>query len=248
MKRLLAIDIGNTNIDIGLLQEGKVVKRWIFPSAEYHRDRLSEIEEEIEAIVICSVVPSLEKRIEKDLTQRFAIKPVLSGRDIRVEIPNLYKNPKQVGQDRLIGAYSASILYGFPVIIVDFGTALTFDLVSENREYLGGVIVPGVSLCWNALCKKAELLPQIEISSVPLPRECLGKSSEESMVAGIVYGFGSLCEGIIRRMKEKCRRKAVVIGTGGDISLISPYCSQIEKVDRDLILKGLWFLYYRYGK
>ena len=127
------------------------------------------------------------------------------GRDIVVPIKNRYKNPKQVGQDRLVGAYGAMKIYGCPLIVVDLGTAITFDVISPKGEYLGGAIVPGIRLSAESLFLKTALLPHIEIQA---PRHIIGKTTQESMLSGLFYGYGSLCRGIIDLISVTATRKA----------------------------------------
>ena len=240
---LLAIDIGNTSINLGLFKEGELIDKWKTSSSAYQDLFKGRKKRDIEAIIICSVVPSLCQKIEKSLNEKLNIRPLVVGKNISVDMPNLYQEPKQVGQDRLVNSLAAAEIYGFPVIVIDFGTAITFDFVSQNREYLGGIIVPGIKLSVDALSQKAALLPTIKLVSSQTPKYLLGRNTIQSMLSGAAYGFGSLCDEIIKKMREKYGRDILTVGTGGDISFIRTYCSQINKIDEELSLKGLWLIY-----
>ncbi len=240
---LLAIDIGNTSINLGLFKQDELIDKWKVCSSAYRDLFKGREKRDIEAIIICSVVPSLCQKIEKSLNEELNIRPLVVGKNISVVLPNLYQQPKQVGQDRLVNSLAAAEIYGFPVIVIDFGTAITFDFVSKNREYLGGIIVPGIKLSVDALSQKAALLPTIKLVSSQTPEDLLGRNTVQSMLAGAAYGFGSLCDAIIKKMREKYGRDILTVGTGGDISFIRSYCSQINKIDEELSLKGLWLIY-----
>ncbi len=249
---LLAVDIGNTNINFGIFRGNKIIKRFIIPTKNYNLIRLKQLlhlnrqranrqqDNEIYEIIICSVVPSTHKILEKDLKKILGKPPYNIGKDIIVPITNLYRYPKQVGQDRLVNAYAGVVFYGAPLIVVDFGTAITFDVVTKNKEYLGGMILPGLGISLDALSQKTALLPKIKLAK---PKEFIGRDTKNSMLSGIVYGFAALTDDLVIRIREKIGRNARVIGTGGNIGLMSKYCRKIDKIDRDLTLKGLNFIY-----
>ena len=155
-------------------------------------------------------------------------------------IKNLYLNPKEVGQDRLVNAYAGVKLYGAPLVVIDFGTAVTFDVISGRKEYLGGLILPGLRISLEALNQRTALLPKIKLEE---PKEFIGRDTEGSMLSGIVYGFSSLTDDLIARIKDKLGRKTKAIGTGGNISLISKYCQRLDDKDIHLTLKGLNMLF-----
>jgi type III pantothenate kinase len=239
---LLAIDIGNTNITFGIFKKDRLIKKFDIPSRDYALNRLKA---ELGAIkpdssVICSVVPRLTKTLKDDLTKALGRQPYIIGKQIRVPIKNLYRRPDQVGQDRLINAFAGIMLYGAPLIIVDFGTAITFDVVSKNKEYLGGMILPGLSLSLDALNRATALLPKIKLTS---PQEFIAKTTRNSMLSGIIYGFAGLTDSLIAGIKNKIGRDALVIATGGSASLLKKYCRSINKTDGVLILKGLAMIY-----
>jgi type III pantothenate kinase len=237
-ERLLTVDIGNTNINFGVFQGNKIRKRFYIPTKSYSLTKLRENlgKLNLDDTIICSVVPASTRILEKDFKRIFNKRPYIIGKDIRVPIKNLYRKPRQVGQDRLVNTYAGVSLYGAPLIVVDFGTAVTFDAVSKNKEYLGGMILPGLSISLDALSERTALLPKIKLAK---PREFIGRDTKNSILSGIVYGFAALTDDLAVRIKNKIGKRAKVIGTGGNIGLIGKYCKRINKIDKDLTLKGL---------
>jgi len=238
---LLAIDIGNTNINLGLFSGRRLKKRYFIPTQKkkYYpclNKFLGKRKKAIQDVIISSVVPASSGRLVKDLKKLCAKNPIIIGKDTAVPLKNLYRRPRQVGPDRLVNAYAASTFYGTPVIIVDFGTAVTFDVVSKNKEYLGGMILPGLGISLDSLAEKTALLPRITLSR---PREFIGRDTKNSMLSGIVYGFAAMTDDLANSIKRIIGRKAKVIGTGGNIGLMANYCRKIDKIDTDLTLKGL---------
>ncbi|MDD2752713.1 MAG: type III pantothenate kinase [Candidatus Omnitrophica bacterium] len=237
---LLAIDIGNTNITLGFFSDKRLIKRYAIPTAqESYFIKLKSLlaNKDIESVIICSVVPQASRKICLDLRKLLRAKPLyIVGKGIKVPVKNLYRNPRQVGLDRLVNAYAGTIFYGCPLIVVDFGTAVTFDVISRKNEYLGGMIVPGLRISLEALNQKTALLPKIKLAQ---PREFIGRDTSNSMLSGIFYGFAALTDDLVLRIRKKIGKKALVIGTGGNIKLISKYCKRIDRVDQDLTLKGL---------
>ena len=191
----------------------------------------------IDRVIVVSVVPKFLALLKKNLRAVFPGVPVrVVGKNIRVPMRNNYKVPGQVGQDRLVTAFSALVSYGGPVIVVDFGTAVTFDFVSKKGEYEGGMIFPGLRLALGSLSKNAALLPRIELKPT---RSIIGRDTRSSMNNGILYGYASMCDGVIRLLRKRYGRSARVVATGGDAALISRYSDLINKVSPDLIFKGL---------
>ncbi len=236
---LLAIDIGNTNIAFGLFKGKGLIKKMDLPtfgSGTEKKIKANFSKYDIKAMLVCSVVPKAERRLIGILRKIFRIKPLLLGKGIKVPIQNLYKKPGQVGQDRLVSAYAGCMLYKAPLIIIDFGTAVTFDVISKKCAYLGGIIAPGIKLALAALAEKAALLPKIKLKK---SASLLGKTTSESMRSGILYGYGAMCDGLVTRLRKRFGWKFNVIATGGNARLISKYSSAIQKIDDDLILKGL---------
>lgn len=239
---LLAIDIGNTNISFGVFREKRIVRRFDILTKEYNPVRLKKnlAKIKIGEIIICSVVPSVTKVLEIDCKKIFSCKLHVLGRDITVPIKNLYRNPKQVGQDRLVNAYAGVMLYGAPLIVVDFGTAVTFDVISRKKEYLGGMILPGLQISLDALFERTALLPRVKLTR---PKEFIGRDTKNSMLSGTVYGFACLVDDLNQRIKDIIGRDALVIGTGGNIGLIGKHCRRFDKIDQGLTLRGLNFIF-----
>ena len=240
---LLAIDIGNTNINCGIFEDNRLLKRFCIPTRNYAVAHLSRSLREIAISdsIICSVVPKATHVLKSDLKRLLHKEPFVLGKNVKVSIENLYRKPKQVGQDRLVNACAGIAFYGVPLIIVDFGTAITFDAISKNEEYLGGMILPGIGISLDALTEQTALLPKIKLDR---PKEFIGRDTRNSMLSGVVYGFAVLTDNLTERLKEQIGRKAKVIGTGGNIDLIKKYCKRIDRVDKDLALKGLNLIYH----
>lgn len=212
------------------------------PTARYTRRRLAAVlgKIAISDSIVCSVVPAKTITLKKDLRRLLSRSPYIIGKEIRVPVKNLYRQPKQVGQDRLVNAFAAAVLYGAPCIIVDSGTAVTFDVISGRREYLGGLILPGISMSLDALYERTALLPRIKPGQ---PKEFIGRDTKNSILSGIVYGFAGFTDALIAGIKKKTGGRAKVIGTGGHIELIRRYCRRLDIIDRYLTLKGLNLLY-----
>ncbi len=238
---LLTVDIGNTSIHNGIFK-GRTLKR-VFRISTYARNPRKEYINnirpylhEIECIIIVSVAPKVLKEIVALLRKILDRRIFIVGKDLDAGVKNLYRHPSQVGQDRLVNARAAYDLYGGESIIVDFGTAITIDIVNRKREYLGGVIAQGVEISLEALSERAALLPKMTLKK---PHGILGRETLESMTSGTVYGFSSLCDGIVTRLKKRYCRDSRVIATGGMSPLIASYCETIDRIDPELTLKGL---------
>ncbi|MDD5553482.1 MAG: type III pantothenate kinase [Candidatus Omnitrophica bacterium] len=239
---LLTVDVGNTNINLGLFEE-RLKKKFSFPTRQGRfRAKLKRIfsQNKVDDAIVCSVVPWVTAVMEENLKRLLGIRPYIIGKDVNVPVKNLYRKPRQVGQDRLVNAYAAVMLYGAPLIAVDFGTAITFDVVSKNKEYLGGMILPGLSLSLEALNQRTALLPKVKLVK---PREFIGRETRSSMLSGIVHGFAALTDEFIRRIRKEIGKDAKVICTGGNAGLVSKYSVLIDKVDEDLTLKGMNLIY-----
>lgn len=251
---LLAVDIGNTNITVGVFKFGKEKLLHQFrlstilqkTSDEYQLSLESLLEREkiklggIKVAVICSVVPAVTNSFKELISKKLGIPTYIIGKDLKVPLENLYRNPKQVGQDRLVNAYAAVKYYAAPLVVVDFGTAITFDIVSRNKEYMGGMIVPGIEISLKALWERAALLPKIELIK---PEAIIGKDTAESMRSGIFYGFSSLVDGTIDKIQKKFTKKLKVVATGGQAKFIAEFCKRIDAIDTDLTLKGIYLTY-----
>jgi type III pantothenate kinase len=239
---LLAIDIGNTNINCGIFTGKRLVRRFSIPTKGYSIQRLRKLlgGADIDDSIICSVVPELTCILKDDLRKLLHKEPYCLGENLKVPIKNLYHKPKQVGQDRLVNAYAGIMLYGAPLVVVDFGTAITFDVVSKNREYLGGVILPGLEISLDVLHKSTALLPQVGLSR---PKGIIGRDTQGSILSGVVYGSAILVNGLIKQIKKELGYSRLeTIGTGGSIRLIRPLLKQIRRTDLNLTLKGLALL------
>ena len=242
---ILACDIGNTNIAIGVFRDGALVLKSSFPTnglKQFPGVLQSSLKKkgfgfiEIKAAVICSVVPGLNKAVEAAIKSLGNIPLYWLGKNLKVPIKNLYAKPKQVGQDRLLCAYMAMKLYGAPVISIDLGTALTFDVVSQNKAYRGGIILPGLALALSALHQNTALLPEVKVRR---GRSLIGNDTKESMLSGITFGYGSLIDGLADKLKEKIGKNAKVVLTGGGSLFIKPYCRTVDYVEPDLIVRAM---------
>lgn len=241
MNNLLAVDIGNTNIALGLFKNGKLVKKASMPTHTYSMyDRgLKSVVDGACDIVISSVVPLALSRLIMHIKKNMGSHIYIIGRDIKVPIVNKYRVKSEVGQDRLVNAFAARTLYGAPSIVIDFGTAITFDIISAKAEYLGGLILPGIGLSLSGLYEKTALLPRVEIKK---SGSIIGKDTENSMRAGLLFGFGAMCDGLIAKYKKILGPRTRVIATGGDSALVRRYAKSIDKVDGDLTLKGIFLM------
>jgi type III pantothenate kinase len=235
---LLAIDIGNTNISFGLFERNRLVEKFDLPTAGFSPKRLKAriADMDISSAIVCSVVPKLTAVLTASLKGLLHKEPFIVGKNISVPIKNLYRHPRQVGQDRLVNAFSAATFYGAPLIAIDFGTAITFDLISRKKEYLGGMILPGLNMSLKALYLGTALLPEIKFKR---PKEFIGRDTQSSILSGIVYGVAGLADELARKIKLKIGKDAVVVATGGSARLMKKYCRAIDFIDADLTLKGL---------
>ncbi|MFH1359558.1 MAG: type III pantothenate kinase [Candidatus Omnitrophota bacterium] len=243
---ILAVDIGNSTIAIAVVQNCKVIKRKTVDSTLKPLRLNAQLNKAIavfkkdirlcERIYICSVVPQMTKTVCAVLSKCAFPKPVVIGKDIKVPIKNKYRRPSQVGQDRLVCAFAAKRLYGTPCIVVDLGTAITFDVISKKGEYLGGLIIPGLKMSLESLFNKTALLPRVEIRK---PKELIGKDTKSSILSGIFHGYGVLSDGLIHQISKEIKGKPVVVATGGFTDLIKIFSRNISLIDKDLSLKGM---------
>ena len=246
----LTVDIGNTTIALALVKKTKIIADQRLDTstkAKALKLQLTGILRgfkrkygTVEQSIICSVVPQMIGIVKRVIKQELKAQVIVVGEDIKVPIVNRYKNPRQVGQDRLVGAYAAMTLYGKPAIIIDLGTAITFDAVSRKGEYLGGAIVPGIRLSAESLFLKTALLPEIAIKA---PKFVIGRTTQESILSGLFYGYGSMCRGMIDLIGKHIKGKPKVIMTGGHTQLMKKFITRdIRVVDEYLVFKGLSLL------
>jgi type III pantothenate kinase len=252
MPLLLVIDVGNTNIVFGvyrndvLLHAFRISTRKKSTSSEYlvlvnHLFHLFDIPtDEISGTVISSVVPPLTEVLEDTLRQLTFTEPLVVGPGIKTGVPIAVDNPREVGTDRIVNTVATYTKYGGPAIVVDLGTATTFDVVSGKGEYLGGAISPGIGISMNALFNETAQLPRVEMRE---PLRVIGKNTIESMQSGIFYGYVSLIDGMIYRLKKDLGEDAITVVTGGLAPLLATASRRIDKVDTDLTLEGLRILY-----
>ncbi|HOW42863.1 MAG TPA: type III pantothenate kinase [Candidatus Omnitrophota bacterium] len=237
---LLAIDVGNSNLTFGIFKKNnRPVSRASAPTYPLRYGQcLAKLfrRSPIDAVIISSVVPAATQALKKELKHFSGARVHFLGGNLQVPIKNNYRFPEQVGQDRLVNAYAAVKLYGAPAVVVDFGTAITFDLISRRKEYLGGLILPGMRISLETLEEKTALLPKILLKK---PEEFIGRDTANSMLSGIVYGYAALTDELTARIRKLLGTAAPVIGTGGNIKLIAPYCRRFTTIDMDLTLKGL---------
>jgi type III pantothenate kinase len=251
---LLAIDVGNTNIVYGLF-EGKTLKHQFRVESSRGRTAdeyavvLRQLLEmhgvdpaKVDAAIIASVVPSLSEPMIDLVRKAFKKEPAVVGPGIRTGMAILYEHPREVGADRIVNAVAAYDRVNGASIVVDFGTATTFDCVSAKGEYMGGVIAPGVQISADALFSRAAKLPRVEIVKPP---KVVGKNTVNSMQSGIVYGYVGLVDGIVDRLFDELAYECPVIATGGLARLIAPLSRRIGDVEDDLTLVGLRILYER---
>lgn len=250
---LLGFDVGNTNITIGIFDQDKLVGNYRITtklprtSDEYglfftnllNWSGLSH--ENIEAAIVASVVPAVMHSLNNAIKKYIHVKPIIVGPGIRTGIRIMTENPKELGADRIVDAVGAYYLYGGPVIVIDYGTATTYDIILEDGSFVAGVTSPGVRLSANALWQGAAKLPEIEIVR---PDTILAKSTVPSMQAGLYYGHIGETEYIIKKMKEETGLSDIkVVATGGMGKIIAEGTDSIDVYDANLTLKGLQLIY-----
>ena len=250
---LLAVDVGNTNTVLGLFEDGQLLRHWRLTT------RRDETADEIvlsvrgllqasgraeapREVIVASVVPSLRFPLRQALKQICGQEPLFIEPGVKTGMPILYEVPQEVGADRIVNAVAAHARLGGPCIVVDFGTATTFDVVTERGEYAGGVIVPGITVSADALFEKAARLSRVEIRR---PDRVIGKTTAGSVQSGLYFGYLSLVDGMVDRIARELGGKPRVIATGGLAELFGAGSERIEEVDPLLTLTGLLLIHER---
>jgi type III pantothenate kinase len=249
---LLAIDVGNTNVTVGLFRDEELLATWRIAteidrmSDEYAVILLSLLRQQgldasdVTKVAMCSVVPPLTATFEELCQHYFNIKPLVIRPGVKTGVRIRMDNPSEVGADRIADAAAAHHLYGGPVIIVDLGTGTTFGTVSKEGDYLGGAIAPGLRMAAEALYTHTAMLPRVELTR---PERAIGTNTITAMQSGLIFGNVGLIEGIIARIQKELKTKAKVVATGGYAHLIAKETSVIDVVNPDLTLIGLRLIY-----
>lgn len=252
---LLVIDVGNTNTVLGLYDGDELIYDWrirtvightvdeygmlIYNLYKSSRSKTKRIRS-INGIIISCVVPPMLNILELLSIKYFNIKPMIIGPGIKTGMPIFYDNPKEVGADRIVNAVAAYHKYKRELIIVDFGTATTFDYISKKGEYMGGCIAPGIVISSEALFQRAAKLPRVEFSR---PKTIITKDTISAMQAGIMFGYAGLVDGIVERIKAEVKTEPLVIATGGLAKVVAEETKTIDKIEEMLTLDGLLIIY-----
>jgi type III pantothenate kinase len=252
---LFCIDIGNTNIVLGVTEGERILHHWrIRTETDATSDELGILIrnlfqmagirlQDVRQVILSCVVPPLLNTFEEFSHRYFKVKPMVVGPGLKTGMSIKYDNPKEVGADRIVNAVAAYEKYRKALIVVDFGTATTFDYISKEGEYLGGAIAPGVVISCEALFQKASKLPRVEIFA--RPKSVIAKDTISSMNVGIIYGYAGLVDGIVHRVKKEAGEDVKVIATGGLARLICDVSETIEEVEEFLTLEGLMIIFRR---
>jgi type III pantothenate kinase len=249
---LLVIDAGNSNVSLGLFREQELIAQWRLVTDrdrsgdEYGADVQRLFEKagidhtSVDGVAIASVVPQLDDALRRMCEVYFQLIPLFVNHTTETELKILYDSPADVGVDRIVDAVAAVTKYGAPCIVVDFGTATTFNVVNSRREYLGGAIAPGLMISAEALFARAAKLPRVEIKR---PEKVIGSSTMGAMQSGLYHGYVGLVDGVLEQIIAELGEKPRVVATGGLASLIAPASRFIEEIDPTLTLEGLRLIY-----
>jgi type III pantothenate kinase len=249
---LLAVDVGNTNVTLALFEGERLVADWRVTS---HRERTADelaVElsqlfnlrgfdlDVVTGVVIASVVPNLNPALIEASRRYLNCEPVMVGPGVKTSVRVRYENPKDVGADRIANALAAFSKYGGPVVVIDFGTAVTYDAISAEGDYLGGAIAPGVEISLDALVSHTAMLRRVEAVA---PDSVIGRNTIASIQSGLIWGFVAQVEGMVERMIAELGGKATVIATGGQAGMVAGLTHVIQAVDPLLTLEGLRLIY-----
>jgi type III pantothenate kinase len=251
---LLVVDIGNTNTVLGVYRGEALVHHWRLATShsrtsDEYAVLLRQLFEmagiglrDVHGCIVACVVPPMLSTIVRMVESYFGLTPMVVGPGIRTGMPILYENPREVGADRIVNAVAAFARYAEACIVVDLGTATTFDAISKKGEYMGGAIVPGVTISAEALFQRASKLPRVDITAPP---RVIGRNTVNSMQSGIVFGYVSLIDGMVKRICTEYGEPMKVIATGGLSGLFAEHSDSIDDFDPDLTLTGLRILFER---
>jgi type III pantothenate kinase len=246
---LLTVDVGNTNIVLGLFDGEHLFESYrLRTDARVTADELALLfhgllakHPEPDGVAVCSTVPQVLDQLRQMFERYYAgARTVVVGPGVKTGVPLLYDNPKEVGPDRVVNTLAAHTLYGGPAIVVDFGTSTNFDVVSAKGEFMGGALAPGVEISVDALASRAARLFKVELVE---PRSVIGKTTVEALQSGLVYGFASQVDGMVERISRELDADPVVIATGGLSHLMTGLCESIDEHEPDLTLIGLRLVY-----
>jgi type III pantothenate kinase len=251
---LLVVDVGNTQTHFGAFRDSVLVEHWRFATVrESTADEIGAALrsllalrglsfEDLDGSIVSSTVPQLEPEWTT-MGQRYLGHPMLAvGPGLKTGMAIRYDNPREIGADRLVNSVAIRERFGGPAICVDFGTAVNFDVVSAQGEYIGGVLMPGVEISLEALTERGAKLPKIDLAP---PRGIVGKSTVDAIRSGVIYGYAAAVDGIVHRLRAEIGLEAPVVATGGLAGHIVPFCEEIDEVDDLLTLTGLRLLHER---
>jgi type III pantothenate kinase len=251
---LLVLDVGNTQTHFGTFDGDELVEHWRFATV-----RTSTSDElgaalgnllalrglafsDIDASIVSSTVPQLRPEWTEMASRYLGHEMPVVGPGVKTGMPIRLDNPRELGADRLVNAVAAYEAVGGPVIVIDFGTAITFDIASEEGEYVGGIIAPGIEISMEALTLRAAALPRIDLTP---PRSLIGKGTVDAIRSGIIFGTASMVDGMVDRLRDELGEAAETVATGGLATTIAPHCRAIETIDDMLTLKGLKLIWER---
>jgi type III pantothenate kinase len=251
---LLVVDVGNTQTHLGAFRDGELLHDWRFATvrdstADELGARLRSLLAlrelafaDLDASILSSTVPQLRPEWTAMAERYLGHEMPVVGPGLKTGMPIRMDNPREVGADRLVNAVAAYERLGGPCVVVDFGTALTYDVVGSAGEYIGGIIATGVEISMEALTSRAAAIPRIDLTA---PRALIGKSTVEAIRSGVIFGFASQVDGMLGRLREELGDETEAIATGGLASAIVPYCDSIDDIDQELTLTGLRIIHER---